>query len=476
MKRILSLALVLILIVSLVGCGKSKKRQPIKLTLSTEDSEAILKAAGITLPDVETAAGAKSTVKYFGWGNPFENYSEDEIVNTGYWTFQEKYASKIDFVETTYFDASDDLANLILAGTPPDTMTGGWTFPMGAIKGTVQPIDPWIDFEDPLWSPVKELADKFSIGGKHYQICIQTTASNVVVYNRRVIDEWGFDDPADLYRNDEWTWKAFYDMCIEFSDADENRFALDGYAFEGMFIDSSGRQYLMTDENGRFYSNLDSPEIERGQNYIYNLVKNDCCYGRGGWGLRGDFGAGMKEGLCLFYIIGESFFTRPVEEVESLWGAISEGEVMFAPLPRDENGDGIYYMPSSFIDIKGSLVIISNAENPEGAALLASCLRFKCIDPTVIKIDEKQLQETYLWSDEMIEMSAECKRLADEHFIMGSANNIPSNLQSVCDRFGRSIIRGGSNPSTWAQLKEANAESFDYYIDELNQLIEDFDS
>lgn len=474
MKRLLSLALVLLMVVSIVGCGKSNKRQPIQLTLSTEDAEAILKAAGITLPDASVAAGAKSVVQYFGWGDPFQNYSDDEIVNTGYWTFQEKYDSKIEYVETTYFEQSDDLANLIMAGTPPDTMTGGWSFPMGAVQGTVQAIDPWIDIDDPLWAPMKELFDKFSIGGKHYQICIQTAPSNVVVYNRRVIDEFGFDEPATLYYNDEWTWAKFYEMCVDFSDPDEDRFALDGYAFNGMFVESSGQQYLMSDENGLYYSNLDSPEIERGQNYLYDLLKNDCCYGRGTWSLRGDFGAGMKEGKCLFCVIGESFFTAPVDEIEATWGAISEGELMFAPIPRDENGDGVYYMPSSFIDIKGSMVIIKNAKNPEGAALLASCIRFKAIDPIVIQIDERQLRDIYLWNDDMIEMSKECQRLAQANFLMGSANNIPSNLQSVYSRLENGIIRSGSNPSTWAQLKEANGESFEYYIEELNAIIKEF--
>lgn len=182
----------------------------------------------------------------------------------------------------------------------------------------------------------------------------------------------------------------------------------------------------------------------------------------------------MREGLCLFYVIGESFFTAPVEEVNAVWGDMSENEVMFAPLPRDESGDGIYYMPSSFIDIKGSLVIIKDAPNPEGAALLASCLRFKVIDPIVVAIDEQQLRDVYLWNDDMIDMSKECKRIADANFIMGAANNVPSNLQSVCDRLGRSIVRGGSSPSTWAQLKESNRDAFDYAIEELNSLIDEF--
>ena len=434
------------------------------------------------MPDIEIAAGANSVVQWYGWGDPFQNYNEDEIVNTGFYTFREKYNCEIEVVECTYGERFSTLATLLTGGTPPDVMPGGSNataiFPMRAIRSVVQAADPYIDFDDALWAPMKELADLFSLGDKHYQICITTKPSNVVVYNTRVLNEFGYEDPAELYWNDEWTWDKFYNMCLDFTDRDMDRFALDGYAYVGMFMESTGQQVLMHDENG-YYSNIDSPEIERAMQMLYDLKKNDAMYsqsGRGVWALRGDgtFGSGMKDGLCLFYVIGESFFTNRVEEINSVWGDIGEGEIMFAPLPRDPQGDGVYYMASSFEDIKGSMGIIAGAPNPEGAALLASCIRFKAIDPVVIKIDEKQLKETYLWSDEMIEMSKECQRLAQEHFVMGSANNIPSSLSSVVSRLQDSIVRGGSNPSTWAQLKEANSDSFEYYIDELNALIDDF--
>ena len=96
MKRVLALALALVLIFALVGCGK-QTRQIVHVTLSTEDAEAILAAAGITLPPVETAAGANSTVKYLSWYDGFHNYDEAEIVNTGYFTFTEKYGGEVEW-------------------------------------------------------------------------------------------------------------------------------------------------------------------------------------------------------------------------------------------------------------------------------------------------------------------------------------------------------------------------------------------
>ena len=473
MRRIIALLLILVTVFVMVGCGK-EKRQIIKLTLSTEDSEAILAAAGIMLPDAETAAGANSTIKWLSWFDQFHNYSEDEVVNTGYFTFTEKYGGEIEWIECDYFERMNDLANLILAGNPPDFTPSGTnstaTYPMSCIKGQYQAIDQWIDYDDPLWSGLKETADYFTLGGEHYVIVFDLDSSNVIPYNRRVLEEWGFDDPAELYANDEWTWDVFYEMCMEFSDGDENRYALDGYAYAGALVESTGQQMLQVDENGVFYSNLDSPEIERAQNLIYDLAKNDCKYHEGTsmWALRNNatFGSGVKDGLCLFYVIGISFFTDTVEEVSALWGDIEAGELMFAPLPRDPQGDGVYYECSTI----SAYGMVKDCKNPDGVALLAACNRFKIVDPTVVRIDRKQLEEVYKWNQEMLEMWDTCREIALANQRIDLTGNLPDGLQNTINNLGNGIIRN-TTPSTWAQLKEQNQESFDYYIDELNSLI-----
>ncbi len=83
LKRLLSVILAAVIIISLVGCG-SKKRSIIELTLSTEDAEAILNAAGIYLPDAETAVGANTVIRLYGCRNDLQNYSDEEMVQTGY--------------------------------------------------------------------------------------------------------------------------------------------------------------------------------------------------------------------------------------------------------------------------------------------------------------------------------------------------------------------------------------------------------
>ncbi len=470
MKKIIALALALIMVFALVGC-KSNKREIVQLTLSTEDSEAILAAAGITLPDAATAAGANTIVKWISWYDGFHNYAEDEVVNTGFWTFQNKYGGDVEWVETTYGEYEDAVAQLILSGNAPDfTHSGSGVYPGLALQGLFAPVDDYIDYDDPLWEGVKDFAYKYtSLNGKAYSITTDIAFGDVCAYNRRVVEEWGFDDPATLYYNDEWTWDVFYDMCVEFSDPDADRYALDGWSFCSGLMDSSGAEivYYDTDQQ-KFVANIDDPRLERAANLLYDLSKNETVYPwwNNGWSLRnGTEGGGMKEGLCLFHIRGTYVFTGPVEDMSNIWGDIAGNELMFVPIPRDNNGDGKYYMncaPNGYALIKGG-------ENHAAAALLAACDRFKVIDPTVISIDRRQLEETYLWTDEMLEMWDTCYEIAAFGDTTIFNYNFGDKLNGYVSRFKDN--GHGSEASTWAQLKEANTEALIYYTEDLNNEI-----
>lgn len=142
---------------------------------------------------------------------------------------------------------------------------------------------------------------------------------------------------------------------------------------------------------------------------------------------------------------------------------------MFAPMPRDPQGDGVYYMCSTI----SAYGIVNNCENPEGVALLAACNRFKIIDPTVVRIDRKQLEEVYMWNQEMLEMWDTCRELALANQRIDLTGDLPTNLGDALGSLSNGIIRN-ANPSTWAQLKEQNREKVDYYIEELNALIAEY--
>ena len=143
---------------------------------------------------------------------------------------------------------------------------------------------------------------------------------------------------------------------------------------------------------------------------------------------------------------------------------------MFAPLPRDDEGDGNYYMASGPV----GYMLVSGGVNHDGAVLLASCERFKIIDPTVISIDRKQLEEIYLWNDEMLAMYDEQFEIAERTPVVNYSGNLQSQLNSalstLCDGINRT-----NEPATWGQLKEQYAETIEYYIEELNAMVLDYE-
>ena len=477
MKRIIAILLAVIMIAALAGCG-SKKRQPIELTLSTEDSEAILLAAGVRLPDISETPAANSTIQFFSWFDPINNYTEDQVVNTGYWTFREKYNGHVEYVECTYDTRYDELANLIMAATSPDFFPAGVsseaTFPMYCVKNTFIPVNDYIDYTDPLWEGMAEPADAFTLAGKCFAFITDVTFRNICPYNRRVISEWGFDDPADLYANDEWTWDVFYDMCIEFSDPEADRYALDGYAYNGALVqEASGAKFVEKNDNGQYISNLDDPILEQANQLIYDLVKNDCVYHEGTsyWAGRDNHtdGAGVKDGKCLFYITYFTSIQDTVDNISAVWGDVTQGELMFVPLPRNDRGDGEYYLAS----IPSGYMLIQGAKNPEGVALYAACERFKIIDPTVERIDRQQLRDKYLWTEEMLEMYDECCEIILKNTYMYYNGNFIDQLNTAYNHFRDDIARGGAT-TTWAQLKEQYSESFEYYLEEQNNEIANY--
>ena len=476
MKRITALLLAVILVIALVGCGK-EKREIVRLTLSTEDAVAILAAAGISLPDAEEVAGVNTSIKWFAWYDDFHNYSEDEIINTGFWTFEQKYGGSIEWVECEWGKRFDDLANLILSDESPDFMPLLLNaFPTRAIKGLMVPVDDYIDYDDPLWAGMKYMADTFfSVGGKHYIFITDVMANSVVVYNRRIMDEWGFDDPAELFYNNEWTWDKMMEMSMDFTDAEDGRYAFNAWHTEEALFSSTGTYLVEFDtETGKYVSNIDDPRIERASTWLYDVMKNELCFPMwtNGWTLNfGAEGGGMKEGKTLFamdpwYVFDEC---RSAEEYDAVFGDIRAGELMIVPVPRDPNGDGEYYIDSK---IKG-YNLINGAPNPEAVALLAACDRFKTIDPTVTSFDRRQLKDKKGWTEEMLDMWDTMYEIANSHntlIIFGEG--LGDRVAPIVDAI---INYTRNSDSTFTQRKEQNSEKLEYYLDELNKLVEEAD-
>ena len=476
-KRIIALLLALVTIFALVGCGKTR-RPIVKLTLASEDAEAILAAAGITLPAVEEITCQGTTVIWYSWDDRFHNYSEEEIVNSGYWVFSEKYGCEVEWRECLWANRFTDLANYIAASNSPDFYSLSMEiFPNYVMKNMFQSVSDYVDYDDPLWQGTADVAETYlTIGDEVYGFVTGTKIEQPLVYNRRIMEEYGYEDPAELYRNGEWTWDVFLEMCLDFTDADMERYALDGWWYDNAIMESTGTDIVYYDTEAKeFVQNLDDPRLERAAGVLEELKKNDCIYPvwTTGWKSRGSSepGEGLKDGLTLFWCVAAFVtITAPVEEMGQIWGDMEAQEVMFVPMPRDPNGDGEHYVTATPL----GYALVQGAKNPEGVALLAACDRFKALDPTVLAFDKREKMNKYLWTSEMFEMEQEFFRLVEEgNSVVPYNKGIGDTLDSIVNKT-KELGRNGDSATSWAQIKESYLEQLKYYVDEFNYEVEEY--
>lgn len=417
-----------------------------------------------TVSDMETRELKNSTIDWFCHWDINPTASDDKDIGVDLALFKEKYNGVIKWSQTTWETKFDDLAARIMAKDSPDFIPADDMdyFPRGAIKRMIQPIDDYIDFDSDLWKDVKAANDKFRYKDGHYVAVSRVDPSYIWIYNKNVIEENGMEDPAELYAKGEWNWKTFADMCIEFTDADNDKYALDAWYYENALTESSGLP-LIDMVDGKIVNNIDAPELEKAQNMMYDLQKNNVVYPKHehDWKIRGDgaWGDGVASGLTLFYPIG----LWAIEDAPSAtknFGDISAGEVMFVPVPCAEDSDAMY-VPSR---VHG-FCICEGAKNPEGVAAWLDCTRYAELDENAHQITIEQFKKDYGWTDEMIEMRDEIYKKAAEHPVFEFAQGISTDLSTLTD----SVIKNSMNPAetkTWAQTVSENKTAVDYLLDE----------
>ena len=259
-KRIFAAACALSLACSMAACGSSSSDSSSskkEAKAMTDDQKEQVNALQDKLPDIELS---NKTIKWMAHYdiNPSDGKSESPAISL----FQTKYGGKIEYVQTTWDNRYTDLAKAVMANDSPDFFPADDmdAFPKGAIKAMFEPIDDVVDFSSDIWSSSQTLNDSFVFNGKHYVAAIDVKPQYVCTYNTKTISDFGYDDPAELYANDEWTWSKFTEMCLDFADSEADRYALDGYLYVKALNDTCGYP-LIGLEDGKLVNNMGKAEV-----------------------------------------------------------------------------------------------------------------------------------------------------------------------------------------------------------------------
>ena len=439
--------------------GTTAETVPINTeTLASEQQEKVNEVADSLTGELEN-----KTIKWMSFYDPWHPGTTGNTKPVSVELFEAKYGGEIEYYPTTWNNRFNDISTSVLGGEGIDFIAGGDldSFPKGIQSGMIESFDDYVDWENPLWKSVSDINDYFELGGSHYVMATHASTGYVVYYNRKTIEENGFDDPAELFANGEWTMTKFKDMLSDYVDESNDCYGLDGWFNAAPLMYSCGKPAVQI-KDGKVSHNLGDASFERAMNFQYELAKNGLVLDKSlfGWSTHIEF---MGTGNELFYISG----LYEIQQSPDIWTkTFGEAEdVMFVPIPKDEEADK-YYLHAGL----DAYMLCKGAQNPDGVARFMECIIASYNDENTRQINLDQMKNVYGWSDEMIEMEATIAELTAENPVYDIMNGVPTDLSEMITS-GDTGVNAPLGGKDWYPIREAITDTVDTMIDEFNKSI-----
>ncbi len=208
-KRGFALMLVLAMCLTAAACnkggaggtsGNTNTTGNIDLSEYTLDSDALL----ATMPEELKGTKLELVIWY-----DTDEHEEKAIIEQ----FEQKTGIEVSTRVVEYGSYVSTLAGLLTVGETPDVAR--MKNPnMGVIK-LMQPLSvTGFDFSDKVWD--QGLMNTYTFGENVYGTCLRFTPYHlpgIIVYNKDTMEEMGFENPWELWKQGKWTWEKLEEMC-----------------------------------------------------------------------------------------------------------------------------------------------------------------------------------------------------------------------------------------------------------------------
>lgn len=462
-KRIGSAILALLMALSVTGCTKDGGEESSHVDKVKVDSTAAADAIA-AIPD-----GAQKELIWMGTYdlNPMEGKEKSVAMS-----LFEKKGGSIKWTKVIDAQKYDKLATAITSGKDvPDIFKYEWiAFPSQVVTGMYQPVDDIVDFDADIWKGVKDTANQFELKGKHYVAPISFAVGTLMMYDKDIIDNEGLDDPYDLYQKGEWNWDTWYDIMSAYkknATGDQERYGVVGW-FAPQLVQQTG-QTLVTYEDGVFKNNLKNPDIERAENFIYDLGKE----GLVDLNWYGSAKSCFEAGQTLFYNMG-------IWAMSGTAGPTADDNWKVVPIPKDPqndekviSGDMLAYMW-----VKGSTA-------KEAVKCWYECERVATFDESYRETATKKfLQDNPGWTEEMYQVYLD-ESSNDNKNVFDFGYGVSTTLASDDSAAGKRAPIGAlyediykpddsGVQKTWTALKNMYSGTIDSELKMINEKIKDF--
>ena len=350
-KRKVSLALALILTVLSLGACKSKSTvseysvwedevvvSKSDKASSEEDSASVDKTTSrVTDSKLETAVkvatddikGKELTVYFPGTNAP-------DFVAKTIEKYEKEYNCKVTFRSGSWNTRATEIANYVNAGKSPDVIVGtvAEDYPLYASSGLLETID--MKSFDINNSKIDSATTKevFTWNGKTFAIGA-FAETEVMVYNKTLIEDMGYETPLELYRKGQWTWDAFRKLAKNMSYDTDSDGTNDVYGFTSWCmhgLHTSNNSWILKRSGNTVSLNFNDSAVKEGYQMIYEMYHTDKSVHPNGYSSL-DY---MKNGSAVM------FMERPQRMFE-IANVNTKNEFDFAPLPIGPSAGGKNY-------------------------------------------------------------------------------------------------------------------------------------
>ena len=461
-KRILASVLSLAAVFSMTACGgdgnAAATTEPTTTSNTLDDDiNNPVDVSDILDNQGETKELENPNLTYFG----FYDMRVAGDIKPGVKMFVETYGGKIEYQQVAWNDRVDKLLTLIVSDQSPDLVDKeDNSFPHLMSKMAYTDLTDYIDLSKPQWAGYETLVEQYAYGGKHYYYPFSASAlNNCLIYNKTLFDQYGLDDPLDLYNANEWTWDSFKQKMIEFMEAAGDS-ALGGiYGLVGNdIILSTGTPLIGTDENGKLVNNMSSASVERAANFLEQIRKEGLAVrGEGMWSNEDE---PLASGKAAFLGVGTWKLTDFIKRYPDY-------EFGMVPFPRDEKADAYYYGSSNF-----GYFVPAGSKNVEGAAAFIDIMRLCKTDPEIVAVVNESIMNDKKYSQEQFDFLSQFEQIENYDMVVNMAYGFNTETSTIIDDMLINVaFAQGEEQLSWAALRTSYEGIIQDTLDKYNALM-----
>ena len=217
------------------------------------------------------------------WVPPGVGTPRSNTVEYASWKdIEKRYNCVIKFQKVDYQTAVTKNTAAALSGTAEcDVWMPEWynVFPNFIAKNMVTPLSDYYAFnKDPNWKDDDPKGNTLWGGKKYGLFGGSEVPMGGLWYNKTLLRRANLEDPADLVKQNKWTWDKFLDMCKKLTIDTDNDGTIDQwgyydvYLFENAIITNGGKFVDVSDPDSPTF-NIDNDRDKRAIKWALDLVR-----------------------------------------------------------------------------------------------------------------------------------------------------------------------------------------------------------